>query len=84
MQTADFPPGPGLESFLNVCAPCHGPQIVTSVRLSQAGWEDVIVRMAQRGAVGTDSEFAEILDYLSRNYSASDPPRSVSRSPDPD
>jgi mono/diheme cytochrome c family protein len=72
-QTARFPPGPGLESFLASCSSCHGPEIVTVVRLSPAGWEGVVLRMVQRGAVGTESDFTQIVDYLSRNFGPSDP-----------
>lgn len=63
-----LPDGPGHDATLRVCSSCHSAAIATKQRLSKTGWHDLVETMAGRGAQGTDADFVEITDYLSKNY----------------
>ena len=65
---SDFPDGPGKATFLKVCSTCHSPTNVLASGQDRAGWEATITKMAGFGAQGTDDEFTEILDYLTKNF----------------
>jgi competence protein ComEA len=65
-----LPDGPGKETLQRVCAGCHGAEIVLGKRLSHDGWSEIVANMIQRGAQGTDDEFADIVDYLTNTVSA--------------
>ena len=65
-----LPDGPGKETMQRVCGGCHGAEIVLGKRLSRDGWSQIVVNMIQRGAQGSDDEFAEIVDYLADTVSA--------------
>jgi competence protein ComEA len=65
-----LPDGPGKETMQRICSSCHGPEIVLGKRLTRDGWSQVVTNMIQRGAQGTDDEFADIVDYLTNTVSA--------------
>jgi competence protein ComEA len=67
-QKQDFPEGPGRDTFLRVCSGCHSPANVIPNGQSREGWEETITKMVGLGATGTDEEFSEILDYLTKNF----------------
>jgi len=48
------------------CLPCHSLRIVHSQRLSRAGWERELDKMARWGAVIKERE--ALLEYLVANY----------------
>ena len=64
-----LPEGPGKETLIRICAGCHGAEIVLGKRLDRDGWSQVVVNMIQRGAQGSDDEFADIVDYLTNTVS---------------
>ena len=64
-----LPTGPGHATVMKVCSGCHAPEVVAQQRLTSEGWHDIVEKMADHGALGTDAEFAEITDYLVRNFS---------------
>jgi competence protein ComEA len=66
-----LPDGPGKETMQRVCGACHGAEIVLGRQMTHDGWNQVVVNMIQRGAQGTDEEFAQIVDYLTNTVSAS-------------
>ena len=68
-----MPEGPARELTVRVCAVCHEPQRVASVRLTREGWEGVVVKMVSLGARATDEELAKIIDYLAENYKGEAP-----------
>jgi cytochrome c oxidase cbb3-type subunit III len=51
-----------------VCGACHSIETVTSQHRARAQWQESINSMIQRGAKGTEEEFALILDYLAGQY----------------
>jgi competence protein ComEA len=63
-----FPDGPGRAPFLKICSNCHGPENVIGKGQSADDWTEVLNKMIQNGAQGTDEEFGAILDYLSTNF----------------
>jgi competence protein ComEA len=64
-----MPDGPGKDTMVRVCSSCHGPEIVLGRHLTRDGWSQIIMNMIQRGAQGTDDEFADIADYLTNTVS---------------
>ena len=69
-QYPELPAGAGKDTLVRVCSKCHSPDNVIANGQDRAGWEATITKMAGFGAVGTDDEFTEILDYLVKNFPA--------------
>lgn len=65
---SQLPEGRGKEATVKVCGTCHPADRGASVRLTRAGWQDVIAKMLTLGAKGTDTELQEVLDYLSTHF----------------
>jgi hypothetical protein len=59
-----FPPGANREVVIRACAPCHAPELVVAKRRSAAEWDRIILTMVERGAVASDEEQLQILEYL--------------------
>jgi competence protein ComEA len=75
----ELPAGPGKDTLIRICSTCHSPDNVIANGQDRAGWENTITKMAGFGAVGTDDEFTEILDYLVKNFPASSGPINVNK-----
>jgi competence protein ComEA len=64
------PPAPDLaregQSLKAVCAQCHNLEIIMDTPMSYNAWHDTVQTMVDRGASGTDEQFADIMDYLHR------------------
>jgi competence protein ComEA len=56
------------EAFTKVCSTCHDASRILATRRTRTQWEEVIEKMVERGAQGTDEEFAAVEDYLLRNF----------------
>ena len=69
-QYPELPAGPGKDTLVRICSKCHSPDNVIANGQDRAGWEATITKMAGFGAVATDDEFTEILDYLVKNFPA--------------
>lgn len=65
-----LPDGPGKATLERICGSCHGAEIVLGKKLTRDGWSQIVMTMIQRGAMGTDDEFADIVDYLTNTVSA--------------
>jgi competence protein ComEA len=63
-----LPEGKGKEETVKVCGTCHPPERGASVRLTRAGWQEVITKMVSLGAKGTDPELEAVLEYLATNF----------------
>jgi competence ComEA-like helix-hairpin-helix protein len=72
-MAATMPAGESRELTIRVCAACHEPQRVGSLRLTREGWQDVVAKMVGLGARATDTELAQITDYLATNYKGEAP-----------
>ncbi len=64
---AQFPDAPGKDVAQKVCASCHGAEVTLGKGRTRQQWGEVIAGMVSRGAKGTDLEFAQVLDYLTKN-----------------
>ena len=69
-SASELPPGEGQATTERVCSACHSPVVITHQRLSGDDWADLVYQMADRGAMASDDELTEIIDYLSRTYPA--------------
>jgi competence protein ComEA len=59
---------PAATLFVRLCSDCHESTRVTSLRRTRPDWEDVINKMIEKGATGSEKEFETIFDYLVRSY----------------
>jgi competence protein ComEA len=64
----DFPAGAGKDTFMRICSGCHEPVVVTDSRRSRAGWEDLVGNMMGMGAQANDTEFEQIVAYLTASF----------------
>ena len=64
---ADLPDGSGKDVFVRICGKCHSPNLVLANGHTREGWEEAITKMVGFGAVGTDEDFTDILEYLVKN-----------------
>lgn len=67
-EVAGLPEGPGRETTIRVCSGCHAVELVMDKKMTRQEWFDMVQFMGDRGATGTPAEFAEITDYLARNF----------------
>lgn len=63
-----LPDGPEKATVLKLCGTCHNASIVAGRGSTREEWSEVITSMIGRGAKGTDAEFAEVTDYLAKNF----------------
>jgi competence protein ComEA len=66
------PPARESRSLKAVCAKCHNLQIVMDTPMSYDAWHDTVQTMMDRGATGTDQQFADVMDYLHRTMTTID------------
>lgn len=67
-RTQDLPAAPGGTVFQRMCSGCHDVSIATSTRMSKDRWTATVNAMVMRGAVGTEREIDQVIDYLSTNF----------------
>ena len=53
-------------AFQRVCSSCHPPDRILATRRTRTQWEEVIQKMIDRGAQGTDEDFTAAELYLLR------------------
>jgi mono/diheme cytochrome c family protein len=57
--------------MIRVCSQCHSPDQAADQQLDSAGWKTLVDQMAAKGAMATDAELDEIVQYLARAFPAS-------------
>jgi competence protein ComEA len=62
------PPFPQSDAFLRVCSSCHDAERILSNRRTRTQWQEVIEKMIERGAEGTDADFTAVEEYLVRHF----------------
>lgn len=62
---ADDPAAP---VFTETCGKCHDAARIVAMRRTSAEWEDIIKKMIEKGAPGTEKDFETVFDYLLRHY----------------
>ena len=68
--TPKLPDAPGKAVTIKVCNACHGAELMLGKPHSEDGWSAIVADMVQRGAEGTDEEFDEVVQYLTKNIKA--------------
>ncbi len=68
-----LPEGAARDLTIRVCAQCHEPQRVGSLRLTREGWEGVLAKMIGLGARASGAEQKQIVDYLAENFKGEAP-----------
>ena len=63
-----LPEAPAKKTVVEVCGACHDLDTAVGERHDTAGWKAVVDAMAQRGATGSDQEFAAIVEYLAKFF----------------
>ena len=64
-----LPDGPGKDLTQKVCgATCHGPDMMMEKGRTRDQWTAVVNSMVARGAKATDSELAQIAEYLTSHF----------------
>jgi competence protein ComEA len=61
------PDDPKYPVFMKVCRNCHDADRVISGRRSRVEWEEVLDKMAAKGAQASDEEWDVVLRYLLQN-----------------
>ena len=51
-------------AFQRVCSSCHDAQRILATRRTKTQWEEIIGKMIDKGATGTDDDFTAAEDYL--------------------
>lgn len=65
-QAAADDPAAGV--FAETCGKCHDAARITAMRRTSAEWEDIIKKMIEKGAPGTEKDFETVYDYLLRHF----------------
>jgi len=63
-----LPEGKYRDLVVRTCAVCHSIDHVVSQRRSADEWDNILGTMLDRGAQATDTEQAQILEYLVSNF----------------
>jgi competence protein ComEA len=56
------------KAFEKVCHDCHEPDRIVETRRTRGGWEEIIEKMIEKGATGTDQDFDLVLQFLLGHY----------------
>jgi competence ComEA-like helix-hairpin-helix protein len=75
-QTAAQQPSSGVSEtddpdaghFVQMCVKCHEAARITALRRTKVEWEEIINKMIERGATGTEKDFETVYGYLLRNF----------------
>jgi len=63
-----LPEGPGKDLTEKMCKTCHGVENIVRSRMTKERWSEVVDDMVMKGAVGTDDEIDQVIDYLAANF----------------
>ena len=78
--TEDLPAGPVESRATTACLECHEARIIVQQRLSRAAWTREVDKMTKWGALVNPSDRDALIDYLSANFGAEQPPYEAPRS----
>ena len=59
---------PAAELFSAMCVRCHDGARITALRRTKAEWEDVLTKMIEKGAMGSEDDFLTVFGYLRRHH----------------
>ena len=72
-QRPALPDVPGKATVQKVCGSCHGAEVVLGRPHSEDSWADIVTKMVQRGAKGSEEELYEVVQYFAANIKALPP-----------
>jgi competence protein ComEA len=61
-------PAPPPPQFVKICGHCHEPDRIVETRRLRQQWEEVIEKMIDEGATGSNADFIVVLNYLLAEY----------------
>src|SRR5436190_7570981 len=67
-QTSTSTDDPAAPVFAETCGKCHDAARIVAMRRTSADWEDIIKKMIEKGAPGTEKDFEIVFDYLLRHH----------------
>jgi competence protein ComEA len=68
-----LPAGHGKQVTITVCGKCHSPERAAALHQSRRAWAETISKMVSMGAVASDDQLNDVLNYLAKNFPP--PPR---------
>ena len=68
LNTNVFPAAPQRDLVVRACAACHAPELVVAKRHTVDEWDEIIAKMVDRGAVASEPEQQQILEYLAKFF----------------
>jgi DNA uptake protein ComE-like DNA-binding protein len=66
-----LPDGEGKDTYEAVCGACHGADLVIGSQGTKSRWEETVDAMKNRGASGSEAEFATVVKYLAKYFGIS-------------
>lgn len=66
--TGVLPAAPQRSLVIRACAACHAPEVVVAKRRTAEEWDEIIAKMVDRGAVASEEEQQQILEYLAKFF----------------
>ncbi|HYW48009.1 MAG TPA: helix-hairpin-helix domain-containing protein [Bryobacteraceae bacterium] len=72
---AQLPEGPGREETQKLCSQCHELERSLSLRQDHDGWQQTVDKMVTLGAIGSESDFRAVVEYLAKNYAGEGLPK---------
>jgi competence protein ComEA len=70
---ADIPAGAGKDATVKYCSDCHSIEQAVSLRQGSEEWKATLEKMAGMGAKVPDTNYEEILGYLTKHFGADAP-----------
>jgi quinoprotein glucose dehydrogenase len=68
ISASALPEGDGKATVIAVCTKCHGPTVFSSLRMNRTSWANEVQDMKDKGALGTEEDLKQVIDYLARNF----------------
>ena len=65
---ADLPEGPGRHILLRACVGCHQADSLGAYRHTRQEYQEIVYRMAERGAQASGKELDQIVEYMAKNF----------------
>ena len=59
---------PAAELFSQTCGQCHDAERITATRRTKSEWQEVLTKMIETGATGSEEDFKRVFAFLRRHY----------------
>jgi len=54
--------------FTEMCSQCHDTSPITAMRRTKSDWQEVLTKMIEKGATGSEADFQKVFGYLQRHH----------------